>query len=176
MARRIILVDGSNIFHAQEDAEWRIDFKKLKDFLNRDNAECIATYYGSRPAKCPPRQMNFLFHLQHVGYRTEIVVLRERDKRVEKGVDARIVDDLNTIIQEGKVEYVVLVSGDGDLKGTIEKMKTKRPEIEITIVSFEKSANLDLRLTAHKFISLDKIRSNIEKPKNLYQITTKNKS
>jgi uncharacterized LabA/DUF88 family protein len=168
MARRIILVDGSNIFHGQEGVGWRIDFKKLKDFLNQDSADCIATYYGSRPAKCPPRQMDFLFYLQSIGYRTEIVVLKERDRRVEKGVDAHMVDDLNTIIQEGNVSHVVLVSGDGDMKGTIEKMKTKRPEIEITVASFEKCANLDLRLAAHKFVSLDKVRGNIEKARDLY--------
>lgn len=170
MLKVAILIDGSNLFHGLSRKNLRMNYEKLKEFLLKEvgENEYTLTYYGSRPAKTPKSQLGFLFYLQNLGYSLKINILKERMKGrfIEKGVDASIVDDLNSIIHENhspdciiKINKVIVVSGDKDYLGTLEKLK--REKISICLVGFESSTSTDLRLLADKFISLDKQEENL---------------
>lgn len=142
-----------------------MDYMKLREFLlegrEREEGGYALTYYGSRPAVTLQKQRNFLFALQNFGYNLKISILKERHGQTkEKGVDANIVDDLNSVLQEGGFETVVLVGGDKDYLGTLEKLK--RAKIKIELVSFEDSTSFELRIIANKFISLNKLKDRLE--------------
>ncbi len=155
MPKKIILIDGSNVFHALKEKKKKINYDKFKTFLIDGIDNCSITYYGSRPVPTPSGQLGFLYTLQNLGYSLKILELKIRDSRpVEKGVDAAIVNDLNSIIQDdADCKEVTLVAGDKDYLETLEKLKRKG--IKINIAAFESTISPDLRLTANKFISLD---------------------
>ncbi len=165
ISKTAIFIDGSNLFHGVGRKNIRMDYAKLKEFLIKEanTTEISLTYYGSRPAKTSKPQLNFLFYLQNLGYSLNIKTLKEQGngRVIEKGVDAAIVDDLNSIIHENsspdcktKVNKVIIVSGDKDYFGTIEKLK--REKIFVCLAGFERDTSTDLRLIADRFISLDK--------------------
>ncbi len=153
MVEKAILIDGSNLYHSLKRANAKICYEKLRHLLT-EGCQSIVTYYGSRPAKTPKEQLQFLFALQHKGYSLKINTLKKRHgKYVEKGVDAQIVDDLNTILQQGKIKEVVIVAGDKDYLGTLQKLQASG--VSITIVSFENAISPELRLIANRFIPLN---------------------
>jgi uncharacterized LabA/DUF88 family protein len=172
MSKVMVLVDGSNVFHSLKRHGWKMNYQEFKNLLceisEATDSDCTYVYYGSRPANTPSKQKNFLFYLQHLGFDLRISVLKERHgESKEKGVDADIVNDLNTILNEGGCQTVVLVGGDKDFQGTLEKLKSKK--IKIILASFEDSTSFEMRLIAHKFVSLDKSRDRLEVKKELLE-------
>jgi uncharacterized LabA/DUF88 family protein len=156
VAKKAVFIDGSNLFHAcRRRGRW-IDYEKFKAFLGGDSADCVVTYYCSRPAKTPPKQLRFLYALQDLGYCLRVTILKPRGRSfVEKGVDAAIVDDLNALLlSKDRVDVVAVASGDMDYYRTLRRLKEMGVKVEL--VAFEDSISTEQRLLADKFISIDK--------------------
>lgn len=80
--RTIVFIDNSNSFHGQQTARWRIDFKKLHSFLEKEG-EIWQTFFFASVTE-PPRyvQTNFYRFIKN-EMRYEILLFKLGQKTVD---------------------------------------------------------------------------------------------
>ena len=173
MARVMIFVDGSNIWWGQnyysrdQSKKFRIDFEKLKDYV-LDKRELIRTiYYGSTPENISSGQANFIEYLRKLGIQVIEKKLKIRtdpilgkDVKIEKGVDVALAVDLLAYAWENAYDVAILVSGDEDYVGAVEKVMSKGKNVEL--VAFKGSTSKELRQHCGKTTFIDDIAKIIE--------------
>ncbi len=149
--------------------DYKIDIIKLKNYLVnvRPGRELIRPYYyGSEDPRDPDysKQEAFYDRLRYDGF--TVIVKRVRyygDKKKEKGVDVAIATDLVYYGLQGAYDVAILVSGDSDLAGAIEKVKMARAECRIEVAMFRKSMSRELLKVADAFYPLDDVADEIRK-------------
>lgn len=170
--RVIVFIDGSNVFwglryYNQANATThRINYSKLADELVRGRQKIRAYYYCS--IAVPPSEGQIKFHdsLRYSGFQVVDKPLKVRQDSAtgktyttEKGVDVALVSDLLSLAWENAYDIAVVVSGDADFVGTVEKVKYKGKIVEIA--SFRGSLSQDLRRVADKLIFVDDLMPKI---------------
>jgi uncharacterized LabA/DUF88 family protein len=171
--RVVVLIDGSNILHASRKfaeknaiPNYKIDYKKLEEAVLGERP-CIRTYFFcSRKVPPDPVEQGFQEALQSLGFTVISRPLHERHRQgkrtyVEKGVDVALVTEMLCLAYNDAYDTVVVVSGDGDYKMAIERVKQLGKRVEVA--SFRDSISRDLRLTADKFIELDSLAGRMKK-------------
>jgi len=171
--RVILFIDGSNVFwalHTYNQANRtadKINYVKMIDELTQGRQRIRAYYYGS--VGVPPKENQIKFHdrLRYSGLQVVTKPLKVRlnpdtgeQHLIEKGVDVALVSDLLSLAWEGAYDVAVIVSGDADFVGTIEKVKYKGKIVEVA--SFRDSLSGDLRRVADKVIFLDDLMPKIK--------------
>ena len=173
MARVMIFIDGSNIWWSQnyfsknQGKKFRIDFRKLIDYLI-DKRELIRSiYYGSTPDKISPGQANFIEYLRKLSIQVIEKKLKIRtdptsgkDIKIEKGVDVALAVDLLAYAWENAYDVAILVAGDEDYVGAVEKVMSKGKNVEL--VSFKGSTSRELRQHCGKTTFIDDIAKIVE--------------
>jgi len=108
----IVFVDASNIIYGCNRAGWKMDFKKLFQYLTtRFGAKRILYYAGldSRNKK----QLLFYELLQRFGYELHLVPVKYFSDGTRKGdVDARLAFEAMRYYDE--YEKAIFLTGDGD--------------------------------------------------------------
>ncbi len=170
MATKVaIFIDGANMFYAQRDLGWRIEYKKVFQFFT-DNKECVDAYYFT--AAPPIRKMEqvekyrrFKTALMHIGYKVidkEVRVIEDKNTGLVKlkgNLDIDMAFRMLTGID--KYEEAVVLGGDSDFIPIINYL-TARGKTVICVGRKESTA-LDLAAAASKFIDLKEIRDRIQK-------------
>jgi uncharacterized LabA/DUF88 family protein len=164
-----MFIDGSNIFWGLKDFRRRnnvndkIDFKKLVDYLLDKRDLTRAIYYCSKPI--PPAkasQIGFYDYLRHIGIqvidkplKTRYDPITKKTRTVEKGVDVALAVDLIGMAWEGAYEVAILVSGDEDYLGAVNKVMSKGKNVEL--VTFRNFMSKELKQACIKVTVLDDI-------------------
>ncbi|MCX8076014.1 MAG: NYN domain-containing protein [Aquificaceae bacterium] len=162
----VILIDGSNLFHAIRYMNIKIDYQKLLDFLKEDRRLVRAYFYGAVPQekdlkKNSPewesyiRQRRFLEELSLQGIKVKLAKLRKlpSGEYVEKEVDIMLATDMLSMAYMNVFDTVVLVSGDSDFSYTVEEVQRIGKRVENA--TFKKTSSYQLRKICDRFLLLD---------------------
>jgi uncharacterized LabA/DUF88 family protein len=131
--RTIIFIDHANLFHSIEELKVRIDYKKLKQFLAKDDYLVGAFLYMGLPETVYPKKRRFLDYLSSQGYviQTRPVKTTPSGKKVQKQLDIFLYRDIVELATEDVFDRAILVSGDSDFIEIVRKLKQLRKKIEI---------------------------------------------
>jgi len=165
----MVFVDGSNVFWGRRKynelnkTNLKIDYLKLIGHLVNNRSLVRAIYYCSKPI--PPNdssQLQFYDYLRKCNVQVIEKELKTRQKVgttemrfVEKGVDVALATDLLGMAWEGAYDVAILVSGDGDFTGAVNRVMAKGKNVEI--VSFKGSCSSELRNSSIKITYIDDI-------------------
>ena len=145
-----IFVDVQNIFYAAKPFNARLDFEKLLELSvgKRRLIRAIAYVVQSPDVD----QSNFISMLQQKSYEVKRKDLRQRSDGSAKGDwDMGMAIDIMRFV--GKLDVVVLVSGDGDFVPLVDLVKTLGPRVEV--ISFTYNTARDLINSADEHIPIE---------------------
>ncbi|MEO2066285.1 uncharacterized LabA/DUF88 family protein [Thermovibrio guaymasensis] len=153
-----VLVDMQNIYYgAKNSLRRRVDFKKLLQVAVRGRKLYRAIAYLVDLERV--NQDGFIHVLRSIGYE---VKLKEPKKfynwdRVEYKADwdMGIAIDAIAMAENGKVDVVVLMSGDGDFIDLINFLKAKG--IKVEVISFKSITAKEIIQSANEYIDLEEI-------------------
>jgi len=169
--RVALFVDGSNMFYAQRENKWHIDFRLVHQYV-MDNREKAAAYYftASPPAGDSERvdkYRGFKTALINMGYSVvdkEVKVLRDEatgTTKLKGNLDIDLVFKMLTSVNG--YDEAILMGGDSDYVPIIDHLRNSGKIV--TVISRRKSTATDLINAATKFVDLDSIKNRIEKRK-----------
>jgi uncharacterized LabA/DUF88 family protein len=166
--KTMLLIDGSNLwwgikyYNQDHPPPILLDYEKLLKVLLANRYLVRAYYYHSHPIPIPPLQQKFLDYVHTSGFEMigKPLKLRPGQRFVEKGVDVALATDLLGFAWENAFDVAVVVSGDSDLDGAIQKVRTKGRRVEVA--SFQRTLSPDLH-KSDRLIVLDDIIDQIKK-------------
>jgi len=141
--RTITFIDNSNVFLGSRSAGWRIDARKLHDFLKRDGEIWQTFFFAS--ATDPPRyqQTNFYNFIKNtMRYEVLLYKLEMRTVRchkcgdvrrvpVEKGLDVGLATKLLMLANSRAFDTALLVAADRDYLETVRAVKSNGLRVEV---------------------------------------------
>ncbi|HWY28400.1 MAG TPA: NYN domain-containing protein [Candidatus Sulfotelmatobacter sp.] len=165
-ARVMVFIDGSNVFWGLKNyrttmGPLAIDYAKLVSLVSGPRQVRGSHYYCSQPAVPSEGQTKFIDMLRQSGISVTAKTLKMRRdssgqlRAVEKGVDVALVTDLLSFAWEMAYDDAVLVSGDADYTGAVEKVKSKGRMVDV--VAWRESLSRELKLVASKVVYIDDI-------------------
>jgi len=172
--RTIVFIDNSNVFSGQLNAGWRLDARKLKDYLERSGKLWQVFFFAS--VTDPPRYQQTGFYemlRRDLRWEVELFLLGRKTTKctqcghvkqvpVEKGVDVAVATKMLTLAHNRAFDTAVLVSGDKDYLQTVRGVKSLGLRVEI--VSWRISLSRDLAVeSSGPVIYLEDIRAEIER-------------
>lgn len=172
--RTIVFIDNSNIFSGQLSAGWRIDARKLRDYLERGGTVWQVFFFAS--VTDPPRyqQTGFYNTLRNdLRWEVELFPLGRKTARcnrcgdsrtvpVEKGVDVAVATKMLTLAGNRAFDTAILISGDKDYLQTVRAIKNLGLRVEV--VSWRASLSRDLGVeSSAPVVYLDDIRADLER-------------
>lgn len=171
--RTIVFVDNSNVFHGQLNAGWRIDAKKLHDYLEREG-EIWQTFFFASVTDPPRYQQTAFYRFIKNEMRYEIVLFKLGQKTVrcrgcsstrrvpvEKGVDVALATRLLTLANNRAFDTAVLVAADKDFLETVRAVKNNGLRVEIFAWRGTISAEMESE-SSRPVVYFDDIKSGIE--------------
>ena len=171
--RSIVFIDNSNVFHGQRTAGWRIDARRLQDFLERDGEVWQVFFFAS--VTDPPRyqQTNFYRFLKN-EMRYEVILFKLGQKTVycrkcetsrvvpvEKGVDVALATKLLTLANNRAFDTAILVAADKDFLETVRAVKSNGLRVEIVAWRGTISSEMEAE-SSRPVVYFDDIRGDIE--------------
>ena len=153
-----VLVDMQNLYYgAKNTLKKKVDFKNLLEIGVRGRSLYRAIVYLVNLEKV--NQDGFIHVLRSIGYEVKI---KEPKKfynwdRVEYKADwdMGIAIDAIAMAENGKVDVVVLMSGDGDFVDLINFLKAKG--IKVEVISFKNITAKEVIQAADEYINLEDI-------------------
>ena len=178
MQRVIFYIDGFNLYYGLKSKSWRqfywLDLARLADrLLQPDQALVAARYFTARVMPTGPRgadkkkrqnmYMEALATLPKVRIHYGHYAARERRCRAcgstwltyeEKMTDVNIAVKILGDAVDDRFDTAVIVSGDGDLTGPVEEVRTRYPEKRVVIASPPGRRSNRLRKAAHAHFTI----------------------
>ncbi len=155
--RVFVFIDAANILYSQQTLHWRIDYKKLKEYFQRE-CDLKAVYFYTGRVGDNHKQSLFLKKLEHMGY----VVKAKEVKRIRvsksayewKGnLDVELtIDVLGSI---NNFDTLILMSGDSDFAPLLDAIKARRKR---TLVMSTKGHVSKELLDRAKYVNLKKLK------------------
>lgn len=179
MQRVALFIDGANMFYAQRDNGWFIDFRSVYQMFT-DNREKAAAYYftATPPAADPEKVRNyrrFRTALQSIGFSVvdkEVKVISTPSAGVVKlkgNLDIELV--FRILTEKDTYDEAVLMGTDSDYVPIVSHLRAIGKTV--TIVGRRESVSHDLLNVANKFIDLNAIRDRVEKERSTKLATPK---
>lgn len=158
--RVAIFIDGSNLFYAALQLGIEIDYTKL---LNRlaGGSRLLRSFFYTGVDRTNEKQQGFLLWMRRNGYRViskDLVQLPDGSKKAN--LDVEIAVDLMSLV--GSYDTAVIVSGDGDLAYAVDAVSYRGARVEV--VSLRSMTSDSLINVADRYVDLDMIKEEIQKP------------
>jgi uncharacterized LabA/DUF88 family protein len=168
MSRVALFVDGANMFYAQKQQGWNIDWSAVLQHFTANKQKCGAYYFTATPPASDPEKIakyrKFRAALIYMGYEVidkEVHVIQDRSGIVKlKGnLDIELVFRMLTsapgwdegILMGMDLDYIPIINHLRNLSKTV------------TCVARKQMTSLDLINSATQFIEIDSLRKLIEK-------------
>ncbi len=155
-----VFVDAANILYSQQTLRWRVDYKKLKEYFEKECDLCAIYFYTGRVGE-NHKQNSFIKKLEQLGY----IVKAKEVKRIKvsknsyewKGnLDVELtIDVLGNI---NNFDSLILMSGDSDFAPLLDAVKTQHKRVIVMSTKGHISKELFDRA---KYINLKKLKSQI---------------
>jgi uncharacterized LabA/DUF88 family protein len=148
--KAIAFIDEANITIQAERLGLRIDYKKLLQYLRKNNNLLRAYLYTGVDLESTGLN-NFVVMLRRSGYR---VVHSRGDERpdgsVKANLDVHLAVDMVSMVEQ--YDTAILFSGDGDYVPAVEEIS--RQGVSVDVISMEEHAANNLIDIADRFIDL----------------------
>jgi len=167
-------VDISNIFYGARYAKWRISYKKIQEHLENKYELTFFCLYGcedNNPSnetfkERAIKQQGFYNKLASLGISVFKKPLQYIDGKIDGDVDGDIKNAVHKFINDKKIEYIILFSGDKHFLPVIKECCSADKRIQVYSfrqVLSDKIKNFVLQ-NGNKcnFIYLNKKRSELE--------------
>lgn len=172
----MILIDGSNLLHASWEygkltgqPDYGVSVIDVRDVLEKlvpDRELVRAYYYGSEDPRNKNYQGQCGFHdaLRYAGIDVTLKKIRYYgDVKKEKGVDVALATDLVYFGLRKFYDVAIIVSGDSDLVGAIEKVKDTEATTKIEIAQFRNAIGNEILKVADRVYHLDDFADKIKR-------------
>jgi len=154
-------IDVANIFYSQKTLGWKISYKKLKEYLEKEcDLRDIYVYTGIFPDD--ENQRRFLNLLEILGYKVvtkpvKKIVTKERKYEYKANFDIEIAFDMMDNIEN--YDTALLFSGDSDFAVVLDRIKAKGKRVLV----FSTRGHISLELIKRaKYIDLRKLKKFLE--------------
>lgn len=159
--RVYVFIDAANILYSQQTLGWRVDYKKLKEYFEKE-CDLKGVYFYTGHVGGNDKQESFLSKLRTLGFNIrakEVKRIRiSKDTFEWKGsLDAELIID--ALKYSDNYDTFVLMSGDSDFAPLIDELKSKRKRV--IVMSSKHHISIEL-IERSKYINLKKIRGFIE--------------
>lgn len=171
--RIIAFIDNSNFFRGQLKAKWKVDMKKLYDYLQKESDIWQTFFFAS--VTDPPKyaQTGFYKYLKNqMRFEVKLYTLGRKTTKcknckctwmvpVEKGVDVGLATKMLSLANNKAFDTAILIAADKDYLETIQEIKNQG--IHVEIVAWRGSISSEMEAESSRpVIYFDEIRSIIE--------------
>lgn len=167
--RVALVVDAANMFYAQRDQGWHIEYRKVYEYFSREH-HLVAAYYitGSPPVENVEevrKYRRFKAALINMGYTVidkEVKTITDRETgETSQKCDLDIETCIAILTSMNLWDRIVFFGGDSDFAALF--MHLRNCGKEVYCVARKQSTALEIRNVATKFIDLNDLKSEIEK-------------
>ena len=155
--RVYVFIDAANILYSQQTLRWRVDYKKLKEYFEKECDLKRMYFYTGRVGE-NHKQNSFLKKLESSGYEVRAKEVKRikisRSAYEWKGnLDVELtIDVLGNI---GNFDTLILMSGDSDFAPLLDAVKIQRKRVLVMSTKGHVSKEL---LDRAKYINLKKLK------------------
>ena len=159
-----VFIDAANILYSQQTLGWRVDYKKLKQYFEKECDLCAIYFYTGRVGD-NHKQNAFIAKLETIGYKVKAKEVKRikisRSAYEWKGnLDVELTIDVLANIQN--FETLVLMSGDSDFAPLLDSVKKSGKRV--LVISTKGHISKEL-LERAKYINLKKLKSELMRTK-----------
>lgn len=161
-----LFVDAANMFYAQRDNKWHMDYKRVYEYFSKDKDVFDAYYFTGTPSfeKADKIQeyRKFKRSLIYVGYTVidkEIKIMKNGQRKCN--LDVEITLHMTASVNNYDIFY--FMSGDSDFAPLIKYLRENGKQV--VCIARKQSTSLEMVNIANKFIDISDIKSAIEKKK-----------
>jgi len=164
-----LYIDDSNLYKRGKASGWMTDYKKLHKWVSELNTIISARVYMGRPKYEPAKSISEALekYFEKIGFKVTAKDLKKlKDSTTTRGfrnkcnfdveLHDEVMEDLSSL------DIVYIASGDSDFIRTKEKVLKNGKHIKF--LAYENNCAWEIR-TSSWFISLDSIRSEVERSK-----------
>jgi len=160
--KTVVFIDASNIYFSNKKLNWRVDFLKLKKYMEKET-DIWNIYFYTAYETGNKKQKKFIDFLEIIGYivRTKKVKFIKDNKTggFHKGnLDVEITID--AVHNKEKFDSFLLFSGDSDFEALIRYLKKYKKRC--LVFSIKNHISIELIKIA-KFINIKKLEKYIHK-------------
>ncbi len=155
--RTFVFIDAANILYSQQSLHWKVDYTKLKKYIESEcNLQGVYFYTGRVGNN--EKQNSFITKLENLGYivkAKEVKRIRLEDDTFEwKGnLDVELtIDVLGNI---SKFDTLILMSGDSDFAALVDAVKAQKKRVIVMSTKGHISKEL---IDRAKYINLKKLK------------------
>jgi len=171
MQRVALFVDGANMFYAQRDQKWHIDYRLVYQLVMDNREKAGAYYFVASPSPANSEKLiayrKFRTALINIGYQVvdkEVRVMTDPVTKMQTLKGNLDIDMVFAILTTMKLyDEAVLMGGDSDFIPIIKHLRNS--EKSVTVYGRRASTATDVINAASKFIDLEEVRKRIEKRK-----------
>lgn len=158
--RVYVFIDAANILYSQQSLRWRVDYKKLKEYFEKE-CDLKGIYFYTGRLGENQKQNSFIEKLSKLGY----VVKAKEVKRIKvsrdtyewKGnLDVELTIDV--IANLNNFDTLVLMSGDSDFAALLDTAKSQNKRVLVMSTKGHVSKEL---LERAKYINIKKLKNYI---------------
>lgn len=160
-----LFIDAANIFYSQRTLGWRVDYEKFLAYWNF-KGKVTGAYFYTAVISTNKKQLSFFNALEKIGYvviKREVKIIHDRKnkKTLQKGnFDVKLAIDI--ILKTKDFDTAILASGDSDFEPLVEHLRSIKKKV--IVVSSRGHISKELISRANRYLPLEKIRKEIEKP------------
>ena len=169
MSKVALFIDGANMFYAQRDQGWHIDFRSVLEHFSSGKQLLGAWYFTATPSagnrEAVDKYRKFRTALIHIGYKIidkEVHVIHDSNTgytRVKGNLDVELV--FRMLTTSSSWDECIIFGVDIDFIPVIKHLQN----LGKTVVSVgrRQMTSLELINTVNDFIELEKLKNLIEK-------------
>lgn len=164
-----IFVDAGNMFYAQKENGWFIDWKRALHYFTEGKDLYSAFYFTATPHFSDNEKLlkyrNFRKFLIATGFKVvdkELRIMRDpvtREETKKGNLDVELVFHL--MVAPDRWTEAVIFGGDVDYAPVFEHLRNIGKKV--TVVGIQKMTSLDLINVASEYVDLNDIRTRVEK-------------
>ncbi|MBI4771147.1 MAG: NYN domain-containing protein [Chloroflexi bacterium] len=166
-----VFVDGANMFYAQREARWHIDFRRTLDHFafSRGYDLFSAFYFTGAPPVDEPEEVRkyrrFRNALINIGYKVidkEVKTISDRESGLiiqKANLDVEIT--MYALLTVNNYDEAVFMSGDSDFAPLYSHLRATGKSV--VCAARRQSAPIEVVNAVTRFVDLDSIRQAIEK-------------
>lgn len=158
--RACVFIDAANILYSQQTLRWRVDYKKLKEYFEKE-CDLRGMYFYTGQVGDNHKQSSFIEKLTKFGY----VVKAKEVKRIKisktayewKGnLDVELTIDV--LANLNNFDTLILMSGDSDFAPLIDTIKDHKKRVIVMSTKGHISKEL---LERAKYLNIKKLKDRI---------------
>ena len=158
--RVAVFVDAANILYSQRTLGWRMDYKKLRGYFERET-DLIGIHFYTGKVGSDEKQGKFIRKLESLGYMVRSKEVKHicvgKDTYIRKGnLDAELIID--ALKYASTYDTCVLMSGDSDFAPLLDELKSQR---KLVIVMSSKHHVAHELLVRAKYMNLQHLEKEL---------------